>query len=362
MALALSLGRRELGQHYPYPWPSVGCVIVKDGVIVGRGWTSAKKQHHAEVAALKQAGDAARGADVFVTLEPCSHTGNTPPCAAALIRAGVGRVVAACGDPNPKVAGQGFKMLQDAGIPVEIGLMEAEATRDHAGFLSHQLRKRPFVTLKLATTIDGKIATASGDSQWITGPLARRRVHGLRMRHEAVLVGAGTVRDDDPNLMVRDLGATKQPVRVVASTRLKIPKDAQLIRTADTHPVWLLHGPDARTDGWGAAKLYPVAEEAGQLSIRGVLDALGSRAITSVFCEGGGMMAASLMSHGLVDELVIFQGGAIIGAEGRPAMGPLGMSKLAEAPRFELIETRALGPDTMQRWRALPPVAEDFAN
>lgn len=352
MALALSLGRRGLGQQYPYSWPAVGCVIVRDGVIVGRGWSSSKAMQHAEVAALKQAGEAARGADVFVTLEPCAHHGNTPPCANALVDAGVARVVAACGDPNPKVAGKGFAILRAAGIVVETGLMEDEAKQAHAGFLSHQFRKRPYVTLKLATTLDGKIATASGDSQWITGPWARRVVHGLRMRHEAVLVGAGTVRDDDPNLLVRDMGVLHQPVRVVASTRLKIPRDGQLIRTAQDHPVWLLHGAGAPTDGWGEARLFSVPEVAGQLSATGILEVLGREGITSVFCEGGGMLAASLLGQGLVDELIVFNGGRVIGAEGRPATGPLGISALAEAPRFERVEVRQVGADVMQRWRA----------
>ncbi len=217
MRQALTLGRRGLGRVAP--WPSVGCVLVKGGRIVGRGTSDAVTLRHAERVALDQAGDAARGATAYVTLEPCSHHGRTPPCADALVAAGVARVVIAAGDPNPQVAGQGIARLRAAGIEVLTGVLEKEATEQHLGFFRVMTEGRPMLTLKLASTLDGRIATASGESRWITGPDARRAVHALRMSHDAVLVGGGTARADDPTLTVREMGADRQPVRIVASPR-----------------------------------------------------------------------------------------------------------------------------------------------
>ncbi len=215
MALALALGRR--GQGNCWPNPAVGCVIVRDGRIVGRGWTQPGGRPHAEVEALAQAGALARGATAYVTLEPCSHHGKTPPCAEALIAAGVARVVAAIEDSDTRVAGQGFALLRAAGVEVTTGVLEDEAALDHAGFFMKTEQGRPFVTLKLASSLDGRIATATGQSKWITGPEARREVHAMRARHDAVMVGAGTARADDPSLTVRDLGIDHQPARVVVS-------------------------------------------------------------------------------------------------------------------------------------------------
>ncbi len=355
MALALSLGRRGLGRVWP--WPSVGCVIVRDGRIVGRGTSDRDTFRHAEVVALDQAGPRARGATVYVTLEPCSHHGRTPPCADALIRAGVARVVVATGDPNPQVAGNGLARLRDAGIAVDTGVMAAQARRDNAGFLKVHEAGRPFVTLKLATSLDGRIATASGHSQWITGAGARRLVHAMRMRHDAVLVGAGTARSDDPSLTVRDLGTTHQPVRIVASRRLDMPPESTLGRTAGDVPVWLCHGPDADArgaDAWAAkgALLVPCEVSHRQLDMASVLAQLAGRGITRVFCEGGGALAASLLSAGLVDEMIGFSAGLVIGAEGLPAVAPMGIARLDEAARFTLVETREVGGDVLHRWTA----------
>ena len=354
MALALSLGRR--GQGLTWPNPAVGCVIVKDGRIVGRGSTSASGRPHAEVNALAQAGALARGATAYVTLEPCAHRGQTPPCAEALVSAGIARVVAPLTDTDPRVSGKGFDMLRAAGIEVTTGLMAEDAARDHVGFFLKTEQGRPFVTLKLATSFDGRIATASGHSQWITGPEARRVVHGLRARHDAVMVGAGTARADDPSLTVRDMGVVRQPVRVVVSRQLDLPMMSVLARTAQEVPVWLCHGPDADPtlktawDGIGAT-LLECGVTARQLDMRAVLHALGNQGLTRVFCEGGGALAASLFAADLVDELVGFTAGLAIGAEGLPSIGALGRSRLDEAGRFELVESRAVGPDVMYRWR-----------
>ncbi|MFY0597476.1 MAG: bifunctional diaminohydroxyphosphoribosylaminopyrimidine deaminase/5-amino-6-(5-phosphoribosylamino)uracil reductase RibD [Cognatishimia sp.] len=354
MALALELGRR--GQGRTWPNPAVGCVIVKDERIVGRGWTQSGGRPHAEPVALAQAGAAAKGATAYVTLEPCSHHGKTPPCAEALIAAQVARVVVAVEDSDGRVSGKGFQMLQDAGIEVTQGVMAEEAVRDLQGFFLKTEQGRPFVTLKLAQTLDGRIATATGESQWITGPEARRAVHMMRARHDAVMVGGGTARADDPSLTVRDIGIDHQPVRVVVSRRLDLPLMSTLARTAKEVPVWLAHGHDAdvelmRTwEGLGAG-LMACELEGGQLSPASVLQALGSKGLTRVFCEGGGGLAASLLTADLVDELIVFSAGSVIGAEGFPGVGALGLERLAMAPKFTLSGQRRVGPDVLTIWR-----------
>ena len=355
MRVALTLGRR--GQGRVWPNPAVGCVIVKEGRVVGRGWTQPGGRPHAVTEALARAGAAARGATAYVTLEPCAHHGRTPPCADALAAAGVGRVVAPLADSDPRVAGQGFDRLRRAGVAVTTGVLAEEAAEDHSGFFLRLAEGRPRVTLKLALTLDGRIATATGESQWITGPAARREVHALRARHDAVMVGAGTARADDPSLTVRGLGIAHQPVRVAVSRRLDLPLMGQLARTAREVPVWLCHGPEAdretRTawEGLGA-RLLPCPEAGGGgLDPAGVLQALGAAGLTRVFCEGGGALAATLLGADLVDELVVMSAGLALGAEGRPALGALGLARLAEAPRFRLAETRALAGDVLHRWR-----------
>ncbi len=353
MALALSLGRRGLGNTWPNP--AVGCVIVRDGRIVGRGWTAPGGRPHAERAALAQAGAAARGADVYVTLEPCAHQGQTPPCAQALIDAGVARVVVAVGDSDARVAGRGLAMLRDAGIRVETGVLETEARADHQGFLSRVELGRPMVTLKLAQSFDGRIATATGESQWITQAQARNAVHMMRARHDAVMIGGGTARVDDPSLNVRGMGRIAQPARVVVSRRLDLPLAGKLARSAGQIPLILCHGPDApaaQVTAWSAtgAVLLPCAVLGGQLDIADVLRQLGAHGLTRVFSEGGSAMAASLLHADLVDHLVGFAAGVVIGAEGLPGIGAMGVARLAEAPRFDLVQTHAVGPDVMHHW------------
>ncbi|MHA7876389.1 bifunctional diaminohydroxyphosphoribosylaminopyrimidine deaminase/5-amino-6-(5-phosphoribosylamino)uracil reductase RibD [Roseivivax sp.] len=354
MAHALSLGRRGMGQTWPNP--AVGCVIVQGSRVVGRGWTQPGGRPHAETEALAQAGAAARGATAYVTLEPCAHHGATPPCAEALIKAGVARVVAPFSDSDPRVSGRGFEMLRAAGIAVTTGVGAEAAERDHAGFLHRLQTGRPQVTLKLATSFDGRIATATGESQWITGPAARAWVHAARGRSDAVMVGAGTARADDPALTVRGLGARRQPVRVVISRLLDLPLMGQLARTAREVPVWVCHGPDAPAETRAAweglgAKLLPCRLAGRQLDPVSVIEALGAEGLTRVFCEGGGALAATLLGAGLVDELVGFTAGLTLGAEGRPGLGALGVDALSEAPRFELVETRPVGPDVLHIWR-----------
>lgn len=353
MALATGLGARGLGRVWPNP--AVGCVIVRGGCIVGRGWTQPGGRPHAETMALAQAGAAARGATAYVSLEPCAHHGKTPPCAGALIAAGVARVVSAFEDPDPRVAGRGHQMLRDAGITVETGLLQAEARHLQRGFLSRNRRGRPMLTLKLATSLDGRIATESGESQWITGPEARRLVHLMRLQHDAVLVGAGTVRADDPQLTVRGFGPVAQPLRIVAARTLDLPCDGALARTARAVPLWLLHGSTAPADRRGAwaglgATLIEVPEIAGRLDMVAAFAALGQAGLTRVFCEGGGQLAAALMAAGLVDDLALFTAGLALGADGRPGVGPFSLPHLSDAPRLVLAESRRVGADLYSLW------------
>ena len=354
MAHAIALGRRGLGNCWPNP--AVGCVIVKDGRIVGRGWTRPGGRPHAEAVALAQAGTAAEGATVYVTLEPCSHHGKTPPCADALIAAGVARVVGAVQDSDPRVSGHGFARLRAAGIEVTTGTLSDQAARDLEGFFLKVEHRRPMVTLKLACSVDGRIATATGDSQWITGPEARRRVHAMRLSHDAVMVGAGTARADDPSLTVRGLGPVRQPLRVVVSRHLDLPTDSVLARTAHDLPVWICHGASAtetRRTAWAnaGAQLIEARVAGGQMDIADVLQKLADRGLTRVFCEGGGAMAASLLQADLVDRLAVFTAGMALGAEGRPALGALGVDALAEAPRFALESVAPCGADALHLWR-----------
>lgn len=353
MAHALGLARRGLGRVWPNP--AVGCVLVNEGRIVGRGWTQPGGRPHAETVALAAAGAAARGATAYATLEPCAHHGHTPPCAEALIAAGVARVVSALEDPDPRVAGRGHAMLRTAGVRVDVGVMAGEATFLQRGFLRRIGDGRPLMTLKLATTLDGRIATAAGESQWITGAEARRRVHAMRATHDAVLVGAGTARADDPSLTARDLGVRHQPVRIVAARNLDLPPGGQLARTAREVPVWLLHGasaPAAARRSWqeAGARLIKIGEKERALDPAAMLAALGAAGLTRVFCEGGGQLAASLLAAGLVDDLAVFVAGTMLGADGRPAIGPLDLQALADAPRFRLGSVEQIGGDTLSLW------------
>ncbi|MCJ1901501.1 MULTISPECIES: bifunctional diaminohydroxyphosphoribosylaminopyrimidine deaminase/5-amino-6-(5-phosphoribosylamino)uracil reductase RibD [Paracoccus] len=322
MRHALALARRGLGNVWPNP--AVGCVLLRDGAVVGRGWTQPGGRPHAEVMALAQAGEAARGATAYVTLEPCAHHGMTPPCAEALVRAGIARVVTALTDPDPRVAGRGHAILRAAGIEVTEGICEAEARAVQRGFLSRIQRGRPMLTLKLGASFDGRIATASGESQWITGAEARRHVHALRLGHDAVMVGGETARVDRPGLNVRGFGPVRQPVRIVVSSR----------------PL-----PDLPNEGPEHGPLWQLAGRPED-----VMAELGVRGLTRVLCEGGGVLAASLLRAGLVDQLIGYSAGVVLGGDGRAGIGALGLGRLADAPRFRLAETRRIGPDVLHRW------------
>lgn len=372
MTAALTLARRGLGQTWPNP--AVGCLLVcPAGHVVGRGWTQPGGRPHAERIALDQAGAAARGATAYVTLEPCSHHGQTPPCADALIAAGVARVVVALIDPDPRVAGRGLARLRAAGVAVSLGCAAVEAREVARGFLTHRLLGRPMVTLKTAATLDGRIATASGESRWITGRPARQRGHLLRATHDAIAVGLGTVRADDPALTCRLPGLEdRTPVRVVFDSQLALPPTARLLRDADRHPLWVVHaaeGPDralAPTKAAGfvqqqrrltdlGATLIPVAATvSGRPDIATALTALADRGITRLLVEGGGQLAAGFLAAGVVDVLAWFQAPRLLGGDGQPSIAAFGLDRLAESPMFTPRDTLCLGEDSLSLAIATP--------
>lgn len=352
MAHALRLAARGLGRCWPNP--AVGCVIVKDGRVLGRGWTQPGGRPHGETMALLQAGPLARGATAFVTLEPCAHHGKTPPCAESLIAAGIARVVSAVTDPDPRVSGRGHAMLRAAGIAVTEGVLQAEATALNAGFFQRVLGGTPFVTLKLALTLDGRIANAAGASRWITGPLARRMVHMQRAAHDAVMVGIGTALADDPDLTVRDLGTPNQPLRIVIDSHLRLPATSRLAQTARVNPVWLCHAegapvPEALQD-LGLTLIPCVPDAGGRVDIHQALQQLGARGLTRVFCEGGGTLAASLIAGGHAGDIIAFSAGHVFGCNGTAGVGPLQGGPTLHAPDYVLTELRQVGPDLMHRW------------
>jgi diaminohydroxyphosphoribosylaminopyrimidine deaminase / 5-amino-6-(5-phosphoribosylamino)uracil reductase len=384
MRAALALARRGLGVTWPNP--SVGCVIVQDGRVVGRATTAPGGRPHAEAAALARAGPRARGSAAYVTLEPCCHWGRTPPCTGALIEAGVKRVVIGVRDPDARVNGRGIAALRDAGIEVVEDLLADEAADSVAAFSQRARTGRPLVTLKLASTLDGRIATRTGESRWITGPDARRMAHALRGRHDAVMVGIGTVLADDPDLTCRIPGMRMLPVvRVVADSALRTPVASRLLATASQAPVWLLTSPDAdparcaEAGGSGARVIavpphpdsLPQSGEGGEASREqhyspspplggegwgeggGTLDphaaltALGAAGLTSVLVEGGARLAASLFEANLVDRIAWFHAPAVMGGDGLAAVQATGRDRLVDLPRFRRCSAIALGDDML---------------
>ena len=355
MHAALALARRRLGVCWPNP--AVGCVIVRDGRVVGRGVTAPGGRPHAETEALIMAGAAAQGATAYVTLEPCNHTGQTPPCTDALIAAGIACVVVAGTDPDPRVDGAGLRRLRAAGLQVVTGVLAAAADDMQAGFLSRIRQGRPIVTLKLATTLDGRIATHAGESQWITGPAARHAGHALRGQHDAVMVGVGTVAADDPALTCRIPGYRATPVvRVVADTELRTRLDARLVATAAADPTWILHReglPALRCGTFSAqgVRLIAVPGGEGGIDLSAALAALGAAGLTRLLVEGGARLAGSLLRAGLVDRLAWFHAPGVMGGDGLPAAQPFGVADLAAMPRFVRTAQRAVGEDVLTEYR-----------
>jgi diaminohydroxyphosphoribosylaminopyrimidine deaminase / 5-amino-6-(5-phosphoribosylamino)uracil reductase len=351
MQLALALGRRGLGRTHPNP--AVGAVVVKDGVIVGRGWTQPGGRPHAEPVALAQAGEAAHGATLYVTLEPCSHVGKSPPCADAIIAAGIKRVVSAIEDPNPEVAGQGHARLRAAGIAVDIGLGTAEAAHDHVGHFRRVRDKRPQVILKLAVSTDDKIAAAGHKSVAISGEAAKARMHLLRARCDAILVGIGTVLSDDPLLTCRLPGMeARSPARVVLDRALRIPATSRLVHSARSTPLWvvtsnLAEAPAVTMLGAAGAQVIRVASTPAGLNLPEVLHALAERGITRLLVEGGARVASSFVAANLVDEFWLLRGREAIGTDGVAALDALPLTAITQSSAFRVRASESLGTDTL---------------
>ncbi len=354
MQLALTLGRR--GQGRAWPNPAVGAVVVRDGVIVGRGWTQPGGRPHAEVEALGRAGEAARGATLYVTLEPCSHVGRSPPCADAIIAAGIARVVSSIEDPNPEVAGRGHARLRAAGITIDIGLGAAEAAHDHAGHFRRIRDKRPHVVLKLAVSSDDKIGSAGRKPVAVTGEAARTRMHLLRAQSDAILVGIGSVLSDDPLLTCRLPGmAALSPVRVVLDRGLRIPGTSRLVHSARETPLWVMtsslsEAPAAMKLGAAGAQVLRVATTTTPppgLDLVAVLHLLAEKGITRLLVEGGARVASSFVAAGLADEVWLLRGPDAIGADGVPALETLPLTAITQSPGFRVRASEALQNDTL---------------
>ena len=352
MRLALALGRRNLGHTWPNP--AVGAVIVKDGVVIARGWTQEGGRPHAEVEALRRAKKATQGATMYVSLEPCSHQGKTPPCADAIIRAGIARVVSAMEDPNPEVAGQGHERLRAKGITVEVGVGAEEARRIHAGHVMRVTKGRPYVTLKLAISADGKAGLAGRRPAVISGEAARERVFQIRAANDAILVGIGTVLSDDPQLTCRLPGMfERSPVRVVLDEDLRLPLATSVVATVRETPTWVFtsHRPSAIAEEilqHKGCKVFRVGEDNGRLDLNQTLKKLAEQGITRCLVEGGPTVASSLVAANLVDEAILLRGEKIIGDTG---IDPLeGMPLEAMTGRLTLRGSEKLATDTIENF------------
>ena len=345
MASALRLAER--GRYTTDPNPRVGCVLVKDGQVVGEGWHRRAGGPHAEIEALRAAGDSARGADCYVTLEPCCHHGRTPPCTEALIEAGVRRVVAAMADPNPRVAGNGLAQLRAAGIETVCGMLEQEAEALNRGFVSRHRRGRPWVTAKLAASLDGRTALASGESKWITSGAARADVHRLRAASSAILTGIGTVLADDPRLDARVEAEVVQPLRVVVDSRLRMPADARMLSLPGGTLIAACR-PDpkrlARLDAAGA-EVWPAPEKAGRVDLEALLAELARREVNEVLVEAGPRLNGALAEAALVDEWVVYLAPCLLGDGGRGLFHLPGIQVMADRIDLRFDEVRRVGPD-----------------
>ncbi len=346
MRLALQLARKGVGKTAPNP--AVGCVIVKDGAVVGEGWHRRAGTPHAEAHALHQAGSLAAGADVYVTLEPCAHYGKTPPCAEALIAAKVARVFAGMVDPNPQVSGKGVALLEKAGIATKTGLLEEECRRLNEPFIKHIATGMPFVTLKCAMTLDGMIATAAGDSRWVTGAAARRYVHRLRSQMDAIMVGAGTILADDPQLTARVPGG-RDPIRVIVDSHLRLPLTARVINQRSTAPTLIatLDGTTAQAAALRkqGIELLICEELDNRLDLVDICRQLGRRGVQSLLLEGGATLAGEMLRCGLIDKVIFFYAPVLIGGAGRQLFTGPGVAKMMAAWPVRDLTLRRFGAD-----------------
>jgi len=360
--MARAIGLAKKGRYTTDPNPRVGCVLVRDGAVVGEGWHRRAGEPHAERLALAEAGDQARGATAYVTLEPCCHYGRTPPCSVGLIEAGVERVVAAMVDPNPLVAGEGLAQLQRAGIKVSSGVLEADARRLNPGFIKRMQGRGPYVRLKLAMSLDGRTAMANGESQWITGEAARRDVQRLRAGSSAVLTGIGSVLADDPSMNVRldaaDLGLTeglevRQPLRVVMDSDARMPPDARLLGLPGNTLVYVGEGADSSALREAGAQVSVVDRDPNGLRWEAVMRDLAGREINEVLLECGATLAGTALKAGVVDELIVYLAPHLLGDEARGLVRLPGIEHLAERVELELEDCRAVDGDLRLRYRLL---------
>ena len=347
MEMALALARKGAGRTSPNPL--VGAVLVRGGKIAAAGYHRRAGGDHAEIVALRRAGKKGRGATLYLNLEPCSHHGRTPPCALSLIRAGVRRVVVGMVDPNPLVSGKGIRKLRQARIRVDVGLLERECRRLNEAFSKHITRQLPFIILKLAASLDGRIAASTGDSRWVTGSVSRQYVHRLRNQVDAVLIGAGTVLADDPRLTCRLRGG-RDPWRVVLDGRLRIPLKARLLRRRDPEKTIIITGSRApagkiKTIRRTGATVWQLPLRAGRIPFTAVLKRLGKMGLNSVMIEGGATTASWALKEGVVDKVMFFYAPKLIGGEGRGMIGPLGIKKMTQVTKIKDIEIKRLGAD-----------------
>ena len=347
MARALRLAKR--GLYTTDPNPRVGCVIVRDGQVVGEGWHRRAGEPHAEVHALAAAGQQARGATAYVSLEPCCHHGRTPPCSEALVKAGIARVVAAMPDPNPRVASQGIADLENAGIRVDIGLLQAESESLNSGFISRMTRGRPYLRVKLAASLDGRTALANGESKWITGEAARADVQRLRARSSAILTGIGTVLADDPSLTVRDLDIERQPLRVVVDPHLRMQPAARMLALPGTTLVVTSeeHANDVAALRAAGAEVFCLPVVSDRINLKLLLEHLATREVNEVLVEAGATLCGELLRAGLVDELVLYLAPHLLGSDARGLFNIPGLGDMADRVALDIQDVRAIGKD----WR-----------
>ena len=354
MHLALSLSKRTRGSTWPNP--NVGCVIVKDNILIGRGWTAAKGRPHAEIQALKSTTSNPENSTVYVTLEPCSHIGQTQPCITSLINAKVARVVIATRDLDPRVAGKGIRFLKDAGISVTEGILEEDARYEHLGFFNRILNNQPKITIKFATSLDSKISTQSNESKWITSEKSRKLTHFYRMQNDAIMVGSGTVIMDDPMLNVRHIKSTQQPVRIVIDTELRTPLNSKIFQSAkefNTIICCATHTDKTIINTWidqGARVLKCDLTSVGEINLNSALNQISDIGINNVFCEGGAKLATNLIKQNLVHEFISMTSGLLIGSTGNSFIKELENLPLSKLPSFKLKESFKYGDDSVSIW------------
>ena len=355
MSVALSLAKRTKGATWPNP--NVGCVIVKDDKLIGRGWTAPTGRPHAETQALSSAGAASANSTAYVTLEPCAHTGKTKPCTSSLIRANVARVVIATRDPDPRVSGQGLKLLKNAGISITEGILKDEACYEHFGFFNRILNGKPKITLKLATSLDGKIATKNNESKWITGERSRKLTHLYRMQSDAVMIGSRTAIMDDPSLNVRHITSKQQPAKIIIDTTLKTPLTSKIFQSANEFKTIICCGHNvdqSLVSIWinqGSKIIKCKTNMDGKIDLIDAMKHLGTIGINNIFCEGGASLATSLLKADLIDEFISMTSGLLIGANGRSVVGNFDNLSISKLPILKLRESYKYGQDVVSIWR-----------